>query len=567
MKLLPTTLLFLALATPAQAAITESRVTSPAGPTYRLYEAERTRAEPRLEIAATTDAPNQEEVVDIICSYGDAHDVVLKNQPVEADGSVETAVPLDEFPVELCDLRVVPAGYRGPDFSSYTGPVVAASQYIPRINSAPVRGSQEQAALGYLVSGGHQRAAAAIASAGDGGLFAAVGIKEQAHEPFGYTTWREAGGVHDVMVDGRVAYTAAGIPLFMFGTDRATAPAGFEGLQASVSLDEATGALAISESQRIFHCDGTDSAKPTEEECGTVLDTGIRLERTISLTREHSIADVRDRWVSSDGRPHYVLARYSVRMNEVKAVDDPLWRFPGDAAFRKYGEGDVFVQGPGTALVRDRNSLTAPGALSFAPAPSRFTFGDLGGLEETAQLAVPAGGAAPVRRVFAVGRDTAEAEALGRATEDGFEAPRLAITGATSRMVSGRASDNVGVVALTVAGRPAGIAPDGSFSVPVALGRTVSQITVTATDGAGLTATERVAVRRGAMARCQVPKVRAGVRVRAARAALRNAGCRARTRRVRSRTVRKGRVVRLSRRSGRLLPFRTTVTIRVSTGR
>jgi hypothetical protein len=566
MRLLPTTLVFLALAAPAQAAITESRVTSPAGPTYRLYDLQRTRDVPQLQIEASTDAENQEKV-DVLCSFGDTHVILLEDERVDADGSLEIRSDLDDFPAALCDLRVVPTGYRGPGFSSFTGPVVAASSYFPRFNAVPVRGSDELAVLEYLVTSGHQRAVADIMSAGAHGLLTATGVKEQAHEPFASTTWREGAGIRDVMVDGRQAYTAAGIPTFDFGTDRAKAPAGFEGLHASVSLDEATGALAISESQRIFRCDGTDSAKPTEEECGTVLDTGIRLERTISLTREHSIADIRDHWVSSDGRPHHVLTRYGVKTQEVKAAEDPLWRFPGDAAFRKYGEGDVLVQGPGTALVRDRNAVTAPGALSFAPAPSRFIVGDGGGVDETVQLAVPAAGAAPVRRVFAVGRDTAEAEALGRATEDGFEAPRLAITGATSRTVSGRASDNIGVVALTVAGRPAGIAPDGSFSVPVTLARTVNEIVVTATDGAGLTTTERVAVRRGAVARCQVPKVRAGVRVRAARVALRNAGCRARTRRVRSRTVRKGRVVRLSRRSGRLLPFRTTVTIRVSAGR
>src|SRR5262245_28460732 len=120
MKLLSPVLLFLALAAPAQADITESRVTSPAGPTYRLYETERMRAKPMLEVEAMTDAANQEESVDIICSWGNEHDVVLKNQPVDADGSLETAVPLDNFPPALCDLRVVPAGYDGPDFSSYT---------------------------------------------------------------------------------------------------------------------------------------------------------------------------------------------------------------------------------------------------------------------------------------------------------------------------------------------------------------------------------------------------------------------------------------------------------------
>ena len=561
-------------AAPAQAEITESRVTSPANPTYRLYEPERTLAVPELEIVADTDGQAREKV-DVLCSYGAENDVILRDETLEPDGGLDVEVGLDRFPVTLCDLRVVPAGYRGPDFSSFEGPAVAASTYAPQTYNVPVRGGDGNATLSYIVGTGHQRAAAAVASAGDGGLFVAVGVKEGAHAAFDYPTWREGAGVDRLTVDGRRAYVAADIPLFGFGTGMDTAPAGFEGLQSSVTLDPGSGAIAIRESQRVFRCDGTDEERPAEEDCGTVLDTGIRLERTLDLTREHSIADVRDRWVSSDGRPHQILLRYTERAQEpAKAVEEaPLWRFPGDATFTKRTEGDVLVAGPGTALVRDGNDLSAPGALSFAPAPERFTFRTGEALDETLQLAVPAGGVAPVRRVFATGRDVGEAAALGRAAEDGFEAPRVEITGAPARdalaTVSGRATDNVGVVALSVNGRSAAVAADGSFSVPVTLVRGANEIAVTATDGAGLTATAHVVVQRGAARRCRVPKVRAGVRVRAARAALRKAGCRARkgTRRVRSRTVRKGRVVGLSRRAGRTLPFRATVRIRVSAGR
>ena len=63
----------------------------------------------------------------------------------------------------------------------------------------------------------------------------------------------------------------------------------------------------------------------------------------------------------------------------------------------------MLPQGPGTVLVRNIADLHAPGALSFAPAPTRFTFDEGESLTEMLPLAVPAGGAAPVRRVFATG--------------------------------------------------------------------------------------------------------------------------------------------------------------------
>ena len=557
-----------AVPTLAHATVTESTITSPAKPAYLLLEPEPMLAAETLTVVATTDGAAKDKV-DLICTYGDDYARVTEDLEVAAGGMLDAEVSLNDFPVHLCDLRVVPAGYAAPDLSPFTGPVVAVSRYIADDYKAPVRGADRTAILDYVVETGHQRGAAGIGSAGGGGLSAAIGVKAGAHEPFGYPTWRNGAAIDDLEVDGRVAYTAASIPLFQYGTERSMTPAGFEGLQATPALDPATGAMTISESQRIFRCEGDDDGRPTEEECRSVIDTGIRLDRTISLTREHSIADVRDRWVSSDGLAHQVRARYTADVPRAKA-EGPQWRFPGDPAFKFYAAGDVIPQGPGTVLVRDAVDLRAPGALSFAPAPERFTFGDGGALAETVQLAVPAGGAAPVRRVFALGRDAGEAAALGRATEDGFAAPRVEITsvsGAATATVRGRATDNVGVVALSVNGRAAAVAADGSFSVPVALLRGANEISVTATDGAGLSANARVVAQGGAARGCRVPRVKAGSRVKAARAAIRNAGCRARTRRVSSRKVRKGRVVGLSRKAGTLVPRGTAIRIRVSAGR
>ena len=555
----------------AQADVTRSSVTSPATPTYRLHQPERTLDEQTLTVVATTNGAAPDEV-DVLCTYGSEWSVVAEEARVGAGGRLELDVELAGFPIELCDLRVVPSGYRGPDFSPFTGPAVAASTYEPEYYSVPVRDTKRIATLDYHVETGHQRGAAGILSAGSSGLSAHLGIRAGAHEPFAYRTWDEGAEVLDLEVDGRTAYTAAEIPLFNFGGDTAKAPAGFEGVQSSVALDPATGAVTVSESQRIMRCEVEAPGRPMEENCRNVLDTGLRLERTISLTREHSVADVRDRWVSSDGAAHQVLALYSSMASAAKAaVVEWDWRFPGDTAFKPY-TGDVTPQAPGTVLARERTGLGAPGALSFDPAPRGFSFGDDASLSETVQLAVPAGGVAPLRRVFAVGRDVEEAAALGRATEDGFEAPRIAISSPTSTRaaalaVAGRATDNVGVAALSVNGRPVAVGPDGSFSVPVALARGTNDIAVVATDAAGLTATARVAVQRGDVRRCRVPKVRAGARVKAARAAIRKAGCRPGTRRVRSRKVRKGRVVGLSRKAGTVVPLGTAVRIRVSRGR
>jgi hypothetical protein len=77
----------------------------------------------------------------------------------------------------------------------------------------------------------------------------------------------------------------------------------------------------------------------------------------------------------------------------------------------------------------------------------------------------------------------------------------------------------------------------------------------------------RTPVRRTPMRRCVVPKVKAGAALAATKRALVRGGCRARTKRVRSAKVRRGRVVRLSAKAGRRLAWHATVTVEVSRGR
>jgi hypothetical protein len=67
--------------------------------------------------------------------------------------------------------------------------------------------------------------------------------------------------------------------------------------------------------------------------------------------------------------------------------------------------------------------------------------------------------------------------------------------------------------------------------------------------------------------RCVVPKIRRGTASKPAVRRLSRAGCRARTKKVRSAKVKRGRVVRLSQRAGRRLRHRATVVVLISRGR
>lgn len=67
--------------------------------------------------------------------------------------------------------------------------------------------------------------------------------------------------------------------------------------------------------------------------------------------------------------------------------------------------------------------------------------------------------------------------------------------------------------------------------------------------------------------RCMVPKVKAGTKLAVAKRALAKKGCKAKTKKMRSKAVKKGRVVKLSHKAGKKLPGTKAVTVYVSRGR
>ena len=62
--------------------------------------------------------------------------------------------------------------------------------------------------------------------------------------------------------------------------------------------------------------------------------TPASLVRTIDFTEHHAVADVRDQWLSSDGRPHALRLAYThAAAQAALAQQRSLWRFPGNPAF------------------------------------------------------------------------------------------------------------------------------------------------------------------------------------------------------------------------------------------
>jgi len=144
--------------------------------------------------------------------------------------------------------------------------------------------------------------------------------------------------------------------------------------------------------------------------------------------------------------------------------------------------------------------------------------------------------------------------------------------------VFGRASDNLGVASLTVNGKPVGLKADGSYSTTLDLPLGNTRITVTATDGAGQSASTSADVtvvetlprpRLQPVRGCTVPSINRGATLKSVKAKLAKANCRPprKLTEQRSSKVRKGRVIALTRKPGTNLKAGTRVGITVSSGK
>lgn len=608
----------------ASAAVSTSNITTPAGPAFLVDEAGAPMDQRRFVVSGTSNGGAADRV-DLRCANGTGVITVAQGVPVDATGAFTATVAKMDLGHRACVLRALPPGAPPADLTPFTGIRVAITPFDPASVLTSVHASPGvQRATAFSVLSSRAGGGLAVGASGGAGVSDVRGVDAVTLIPAAAATWvrgavTPAGSVGAdraaIEVDGRAAYAAAAVPRLDYdfgGQELVTAPTGYDGVSATTEVDAATGNVRVVETQRVVRCAGTASANPRPEQCGTLVDTGVRQERTTRLTSEHRVASVTDRWTSADGAAHRVRAEYVAGADATQA---PVWRFPGAAAFTARTRGEtVENRPPGVLAVRTTNGAGArPGALAYEPAPAYWFFTGPAELGAVHDLTVPAGGATAVHQAYVVGTTTDEAAELGASARDAFEAPRVQITApadgateATAVTVTGRATDNVGVRELTVEGRAVPVAADGTFAVELPLAVGENRLTARATDAVGGSGAATATVTRtvpgpsggggggagggggtggggsggggtgggGGTAkpdakRCVVPKVKRGATLSSVRSALKKANCAApkSPRKVRSSKVRKGRVVALTRKTGTKLKAGTAVGIQVSGGR
>lgn len=591
----------LAVPTAAQAVVTTSQVTTPADPTFRLYNDDLLPADQKITVSGTSNGTTP-DVVDILCVYGGSDTTFAADVPVAADGSFTAEATIETLSGNdaPCRLRAVRNGLSaGDDLFDFKGPRVAVTEIDLLGDTVPVTGSGTPVVNNYDVEFTGFKASGQLDSFSNSGLESYYGMTTSFEETSN-ASWETAAEIDrlaydnergSIQIDGKNAWGGDDVPTFDYdggGAEPISAPAGYPGATTTVTQNAATGDVTVTELAPLFSC--TDPSLPASAvKCPSAVSTGVRLERVITVTQDGSRTAIADRFVSTDGNAHAVRVE---QYNETDDSDYPTWRFPTDAGFRYFEEGDYVTDQPNPGTVQWQDSDPGPspgGTMTWLDPIAYFRFADYDYLLSIRNLSVPAGGASTATTVFGASSASTELAPAAAAVEDAAGLPVLTITGPGNGAVvgtptvnaTGTARDNKGIASVKVNGATATVSGE-TYAAPVTLTPGANTITVVATDTAGNTATGAITVTYvvpnpavtppggGApVKRCIVPRIKAGSTQTAVKAALVKANCKAGKKVVlkTSRTVKKGRVISISRKAGTNLPAGTAIKINVSKGK
>jgi hypothetical protein len=360
-------LLVLAVATPAQADVTASVVTTPKSPHFVLSKGPGTK----VDVSGRATGVGN---VQVVCEREGFPIVLAPDVPVLADGTFEvddvSLAPLVDHSVQrsagqTCRLRAVPAGALPGDPAPFRGPVLAVSKYERHIISTggPNDGMQEGY---YLYAAGADRGTALTGSFGDCGMDSSVLDPDTFHQ---INSGLSCSGtlvdldhipLTGLQVDGEPVQTAGS--LWLPFSDELRNKPGFPVLEVpSVDFDASTGAVAVTERNALAKCGPHGAFPVTGSSCSAFDRVPVKHERTTAVLAGAQVVRIVDRWSSTDGRPH----RLDLAIDHNPATSPNItFRFPGEVGYARHDSGDVIAHllAGAPLLVRDTD-VTQPGVV------------------------------------------------------------------------------------------------------------------------------------------------------------------------------------------------------------
>jgi hypothetical protein len=523
----------------------------------------------------------------LLCYSAPATYTLATGVPIAA-GAFSATVSLAPAAGQVCRLELVPSGPQPiSDVSAptdYAGPVISVSTQIPL--------SSNGLEFGYYVLAGDPSWSFAF---GGDPLGTCPIAASDATDPSNYGSYSlffgnaclpalsglppEEATRSAIQVNGLNAYLPGSIPWL-------TAKAGFEPLSFGTAWDSTHDTVTISETDALMVCAAPGGYPPIPSNCPALAAAGIQLQQTTTLESGDQVARVSQTFNDTDGTAHTLDLLVSQAAHAYEAGGAPGFEFPAQGQFATHGSPDAyapFPPGPGTIDVL-ADASAAPsgsnpiGAITYSTPPQSAAFVNA----RTAQTAtflmhyvesIPAGGSVNLQWSFSQAATAASLAPLVQLEIDRFYTPTIAVAtpaqGITVRapsvLVSGQASDPEGISAVSVDGLSVSSGSAGAFATTVPLHLGANTIQLTATNLAGVTSSaERVVVYTPVP--CLVPKL-TGRTLTRARRMLSGGGCvPGRVVKVRSRLIKRGKVVSTTPRAGTRRTHGTRVRINLSAG-
>jgi hypothetical protein len=545
----------------ADTSTASSNITAPAGGSELFYDGDSNSGS--VTVSGTITGTDFGTDGDLLCyDRADGESFTLMSAiPVVTD-SFSVNVSLAPIAGRACRLRLVPSGFvhpLGASAARFVGPAISVSDRFSH--------SSDGNLWGYDILTGTLPWSFELESLGECPVLSSFATDPLALGSFelfaGNACLPAASGIAPnfssrsaLQVDNLNAYPPGAI-------GDLTALAGFQPLSYAPTFDANHDEVTISESDNAMICTAPGLYPPTPTNCPTLSPAGIQIVSRTSLYDGGQVARVGQTVKNVDDRTHTVDLLFGQSVSAPSNSAFPGFEFPGQETFAAHSAPDsysAFPKGASSIIVLSDASSTPSvsnpiGAITYNHPPTSANFVSGPGsptatflMHYTATLRP--GQSAAYDWSFSQSSGAGNLSELEQIERDRFVRPKLKISHPAKPVktrrrrltVSGSVSDAIGVRSVTVAGQPAKIT-GRRFSTTIRLRPGRHRVQVRASNEAGNTRTASVTVTYNPRP-CTVPALR-GHKLAAARKALAAHDCRAgKVVRVRSRRVRKGRVVR-----------------------
>jgi hypothetical protein len=570
-----------------------SAITSPASGADEFWNQDNGTG--AVSVTGTVTDPISNAKGDIVCYSPEAPPAKLLGPISVSSGSFSADVDLQGAFGEACRLLMVPdsAGSfpgQGSDLSAYSGPAISIADQFSHSGSGNL--------YGYYIESGSLQWSWGLQSLGEcpvtasydtdpSTLFFTQLFAGNACLPWESGIAPNLDSRSALEVDGLNAYVPGDLdqPSNKSGPNL-TGDAGFQPLAYTPTFGPGHASVSIGETDVPAICAAPGTFPPTSASCPSLNYSGIVINQTTSLARDDQVARVQQTFTNFSSRTHTLDLLISQAVIAPESGEQPGFEFPGQTTVAAHAQPDSFSEfpaGPDSIIVVG-DAAAAPtegnpvGAITYSQPPESANFVSGSGSQTAAftmhYVATLAPGASTTYEwAFSEASNSAGLQQLEPLERDHLLHPTISFVSPAPRTVSpqamvrvtGRASDAIGVYSVSVDGRALKLGAGGRWSTEVRLHPGRNRIVASAMNVGGITTTasEYVTYR----IECVVPKLR-GETLERARAALRRGRCAAGVIvRVRSRGVRKGRVVKSNPPAGRTRAVDTRIRLYVSAGR